>query len=338
MDDAQSHLVFFGLREQPFAPTADPLYFYATREHKECLFRLWHSIDAQHGIALVLGSYGTGKTVLLRKLLTGMADAQKRYNTAVIGSPIPSWTSFALLEAILSQFGLRVATRSFAASMETLNQYLLRNRDRVSTLIIDDAQNLNKRGQLELLRLVQNLETQQRKLLNLVLFAQLEWLEVLRAAPNFEQRINMTFTLSPIPIEETERLIAFRLEQAGLAPDAEPVFDDGAVAVIHAYSEGNPRVIVTLCRNALLVASQIGKRRITPDVIMHTIEKTTPPDAEKRARALGAARLAPLPAPEPVTSPSVTPVRAYPGPTRGSREERASLLLLKAAARRKTPG
>ena len=107
VSETQSHLEFFGLREQPFAPTADPVYFYATREHKECLFRLWSSIDQRHGIAVVLGNYGTGKTTLLRKLMTGMAADPDRYNTAVVGSPIPSWTSFSLLESIVTQFGLR---------------------------------------------------------------------------------------------------------------------------------------------------------------------------------------------------------------------------------------
>ncbi|MCF6287466.1 MAG: AAA family ATPase, partial [Candidatus Hydrogenedentes bacterium] len=215
MDGTQTYLRQFGLTEQPFAPTADPVYFYATEGHKECLYRLWNTIDACHGIAVVLGNYGTGKTTLLRKLMTGMAADPERYMTAVIGSPIPSWTSFALLESIVAQFGLRPAEQSFVAYMEALNQHLLENRHRVCTLIIDDAQNLNKRGQLELLRLVQNLETQQQKLLNLVFFAQLEWTQVLQAAPNFEQRINLTYTLESIQYEEARRFVEFRLRQAG---------------------------------------------------------------------------------------------------------------------------
>jgi type II secretory pathway predicted ATPase ExeA len=222
MDDSQSYLGLLGLREQPFAPTADPVYFYATRAHKECLFRLWNGIDASHGIAVVLGNYGTGKTTLLRKLITGMAAEPERYQTAVVGSPIPSWTSFALLEAIVAQFGLRPAEHSFVSHMEALNQHLLENRHRICTLIIDDAQNLNKRGQLELLRLVQNLETQQQKLLNLVFFAQLEWMQVLRAAPNFEQRINLTYTLEAIQFEEMRLFIDFRLHQAGAEPGLGP--------------------------------------------------------------------------------------------------------------------
>lgn len=338
MDAAQSYLKVLGLREQPFAPTADPAYFYATREHKECLFRLWSSIDQRHGIAVVLGNYGTGKTTLLRKLLVGMAADPEKYRTAVIGSPIPSWTSFALLEAIVAQFGLRPEEASFVAHMEALNRHLLEHRGRVCTLIIDDAQNLNKRGQLELLRLVQNLETQQHKLLNLVLFAQMEWTDVLRAAPNFEQRVNMTYTLQPIQFDEMRQFIEFRLAQAGAAGEAGPQFDETAMRAIHAYTEGSPRLIVNLCRNALLLAAQLQTRRLTHDIVLRTIEKTTLPDQERRAR-VAAAILAgrPRDAAAPIEAQAASAgVEAPAAPARRpkretlTRDQRASQILLNA--------
>jgi general secretion pathway protein A len=282
MAERLTQLGAFGLREQPFAPTADPSYFCATREHKSCLYRLWRSIDERHGIAVILGAYGTGKTTLLRKLMSGMAADPRKYNTAVIGSPIPSWTSFALLEAIIRQFRLKPAERTFASYMESLNQHLLADRHRGNTLIIDDAQNLNKRGQLELLRLAQNLETPQHKLLNLVLFAQMEWSQVLRAAPNFAQRINLTYTLGPLQADEVREFIEFRLARAAERPKLAPEFTDGAVEIIHAFSEGNPRLIVTLCRNALLFGAQIDSRRIDQDIVLHTIEKTTLADPARQ--------------------------------------------------------
>ena len=275
MDNGRLQLEVFGLKEQPFAPTADPTYFYATPEHKSCLFRLWNSIDERHGIAVVLGNYGTGKTTLLRKLMTGMANEPERYNIAVVGSPIPSWTTFALLEAIVTQFDLTPRERSFGAYMDSLNHYLLANRNRINTLIIDDAQNLNKRGQLELLRLAQNLETPQHKLLNLVLFAQLEWREVLQAAPNFQQRINLTYTLAPLTRDEVGELIRFRLTHAGASMLKGPHFDESAVETIHRYSEGNPRLIVNVCRNALVFSAQTRNRTIGRDIVLHTIDKTT---------------------------------------------------------------
>ncbi len=277
-------LSFFELQEEPFAATADPAYFYATREHRECLFRLWTSVDERHGIAVVLGNYGTGKTTLLRKLLTEMQDRPREYNTAVIGSPIPSWTSFALLEKIIDQFGIkRPDSRAFMDYMEALYRYLAQHHDKVNTLIIDDAQNLNKRGQLELLRLAQNLETSQHKLLNLICFSQLEWADILRAAPNFLQRVNLTYTLPAIGYDETRELIQFRLRQAG-SGDKGPVFEDGAIRAIHGYAQGSPRLIVTLCRNALMLAAQVHARQVGQAIILQTIQKTTLPDAGKQSR------------------------------------------------------
>jgi type II secretory pathway predicted ATPase ExeA len=333
MDGTQTYLRQLGLNEQPFAPTADPVYFYATQGHKECLYRLWNAIDASHGITVVLGNYGTGKTTLLRKLIIGMAADPERYLTAVIGSPIPSWTSFALLESIVAQFGLRPAEQSFVSYMEALNQHLLDNRHRICTLIIDDAQNLNKRGQLELLRLVQNLETQQQKLLNLVFFGQLEWMQVLQAAPNFEQRINLTYTLEPIQFDEACQFIEFRLRQAGAELGSGPVFEEGALRAIHAYAEGSPRVMVTLCRNSLLLAAQLKTRQISHDMVLHTIEKTTLPDPERRARVVAAVGGHANP-PAPVTPPTGGAVRERTARKQQSRDQRAADLLLRAARSR----
>ena len=284
MSEVEPVLAYFGLREQPFSPTADPAYMFVTPGHKECLYRLWNHLDGRHGIALVLGSYGTGKTTLLRKVLTGMRADPQRYCTAVIGSPVPSWTTFALLEKTVEQFGLTPEERSFGSYLECLNQFLIQQRGRVVTLIIDDAQNLNKRGQIELLRLVQNLETSQHKLLNLVLFAQLEWIPILQAVPQFEQRINLTYTVTPLSLEELERVVLFRLEQAGATVERGPIFEEQALRVVHAYGQGSPRVTITLCRNALLMAMQQKTRHITEDIVVQTIERTTLPDRTKRGR------------------------------------------------------
>ncbi|HOD50889.1 MAG TPA: AAA family ATPase [Candidatus Hydrogenedentes bacterium] len=336
IDSSQALLSFFGLQKQPFAATADPMYFYATREHKECLFRLWNSIDERNGIAVVLGHYGTGKTTLLRKVLSGMRAKPDRYNVAVIGSPIPSWTSFSLLEGIVSQFGLQPEPRSFAAYMGALNQYLLKHHQRINTLVVDDAQNLNKRGQLELLRLVQNLETPHHKLLNLVFFAQLEWLNVLRAAPNFSQRVNTCFNLGSLSLAETRGLIDFRLRQAGAVGGLAPVFDEGAVRTVHAYAQGSPRETVTVCRNALLLAAQVRTRQVGQAIILNTIRKTTLPDPERHSRLSAALQEAPETSKSAVTPEDAPEPERFPPRHRAQSvlQQRANRLLLNAEGNR----
>ena len=286
-ENPQFVLNYFSLKEHPFASTADPAYFYATKQHRECLYRLWSHIDGRQGIAVVLGNYGTGKTTLLRKILTGFQEAPEKYNTAVIGSPLPTWTSYSLLESIIERFQLNPPESTIEAFISDLNRYLLANRNVINTLIIDDAQNLNKRGQLELLRLAQNLETRQYKLLNLIFFAQLEWIPILQAAPNFMQRINILFTLQPVSLDETRDLIEYRLRAAGTGEQG-PVFEESAIRAIYAYSGGNPRMIVTLCRNSMFAAARLHTRRIGQAIVLHTIDTTMPPEPERYAQLTAA--------------------------------------------------
>ena len=279
----QSVLECFGLREQPFAPTADPAYFHATPGHGECLFRLWTSIDERQGIAVVLGDYGSGKTTVLRKLLADMMDSGGAYQTALVDSPLPTWSSLDMLAHVSWRMGVTSQGSDYSDYMEALHKHLLDNREQINTLIIDDAQNLNKRGQLELLRLAQNLETAHHKLLNIVLFAQLEWAEALDAVPNFKQRINVLYRLRPFTLDETRALIEHRLEQAG-GGAGEPVFTENAIRLIHAFGEGSPRWTITLCRNGLLTAAHLGVRQVDADIVLHTIDRTTSPDDEIRRR------------------------------------------------------
>jgi hypothetical protein len=112
----------------------------------------------------------------------------------------------------------------------------------------------------------------------------------LRAAPNFEQRIDMTYTLGTLGIEESRELIHFRLKQAGAGPNG-PIFEEGAVRAIHAYADGVIRPMITLCRNALLAAAQMNSPRITQAIVLHTIQKTTLPDRERRARVAEAIQM-----------------------------------------------
>jgi hypothetical protein len=188
-------------------------------------------------------------------------------------------------------------------------------------------------------------------LLNLALFAQMEWIAVLNAAPNFAQRVNLTYTLSALDVDETEEFIHFRLRQAG-ATEPERFFTRDAVRLIQAYAEGSPRVTVTLCRNALLVAAYTRTQPIGAEVILHTIEKTTLPDTEKRTRVvrevaamrMPSVKLPEAAAPVPVEEPAAPSVSAASATnavnsanvrrTTSSIEERASRLLLKAAKAR----
>ncbi len=334
-----------GIRAQPFAPTADPAFYFAAQAHNACLQRIRAGIDAREGVAVVLGGYGTGKTMLLRELAAELARSPSKYCVAVLGAPMPSWSSFELLEAIVVQFGLDPGPKTFVAYMDALNRFLIGNRDRVVTLLVDDAQNLNKRGQLEMLRLAQNLEDAQHKLLNIVLFAQLDWTAVLKAAPGFAQCITASQVLEPFPSAEVKPFIEHRLKKAGASTGA-PTFDDGAIAMIQAYAEGNPRRIVTLCRNALALAEQSNTRRIGQPIVLQAIESVSLLEPERKERATVAALLAANPQSTALNNPAVGAAKptvpagaalaTAPAAKSLNKDKKANEMLLRAARARQS--
>lgn len=331
MSVVQPILDLYGLREQPFAATADPAYFYATREYKECLFRVWTGLEGGHGPVVILGRPGLGKTMLLRKILADTAADPRRFNTAVVAFPSPDWSPADLLRDIVERFGLFSAGESLSSGLETLNRYLMGNSQRINTLIIDDAQNLAHPDHLEVLRLTQNLELPQRKLLSLVLFAQTEWAETLRQRPNFTQRLEAVFALSPLSLEDSRRLIEYRLRRAG-ASNGHALFEEGAVRLVHAQSEGIPRTLVSLCRGALAVAGRLRAPAVSREIAQYVIDRAVLPDStatpaapvEETVEAPVSPAAVPAPAPPPAAPPQGLRQRLA-----RAMEERANQLLLR---------
>lgn len=265
---------FFGLERDPFTPTADPAFFYFTLEFERCLFGLKKSIDSRYGIVLVFGNYGTGKTSLMRHLFYHIGRRKHLYNTAVLGSPNPAWSSYTLMEEICNQFRIPVNRNNLNDYQNAFNLFLVNNRNRINTLIVDDAQNLDKREHLEMLRLLQNIETPQHKLLNLVMFSQMELIPAVKAQPNFEQRVNNAYVLNPLTYEDMVGMIQFRLQKAGL-DDSQSLFDEESLKTIFEYSQGIPREVVTICRNAMVIAKRIQKVRVENSIVLYAINNLT---------------------------------------------------------------
>jgi general secretion pathway protein A len=274
-NEQEESLQYFGLERDPFTPTADPAFFHFTVEYERCIYGLKRSIDSRYGIVLVLGHYGTGKTSLMRNLFYHISRRSHLYNTAIIASPNPQWSSYILLEEILEQFGVpEPAKKTLNGYQKAFNNFLTSNRNRINTLIIDDAQNLIKSENIELLRLLQNIETPEHKLLNLVLFGQLELIPLVKQHPNFEQRINNAYRLNPLSYEDMCDLIAFRLRKAGLPADTQ-LFNEASLRAIFEFSNGIPREVVTICRNCLVIARRIGRKSIERAIVQYTIENIT---------------------------------------------------------------
>lgn len=242
------YLEYYNLKEYPFSITPDPRFLYFAPHHKEAYDHLMYGIKQRKGFIELTGEVGSGKTTLCRAVL---ANLDNEVETALILNP--SLTETQLLRAMLNDFGLEVKGRDRLAYIEKLNEFLLeQNRERMNVaLVIDEAQDLSPQV-MEQVRLLSNLETDQQKLIQIVLCGQPE-LKKRLARPDLRQlrqRITVRYHIPPLAQEDTIMYIRHRLWIAG--SDRSIVFDSGAVREIYKYSKGCPRIINAVCDNALL--------------------------------------------------------------------------------------
>lgn len=256
---------FFGLRHAPFSIAPDPHYLYMSERHRDALAHLLYGLDGGGGFVLLTGEIGAGKTTVCRCFL-GQIPAH--CNVAYIFNPKLTVTE--LLRAVCDEFHVPVpaGAQTVKDFVDPLNTFLLAQHaaGRNNVLIIDEAQNLSA-DVLEQLRLLTNLETAERKLLQVVLIGQPELRELL-ARPELEQlaqRVIARFHLGALSEAETVHYVRHRLTVAGLT-GALP-FDARALRLIHQLTRGVPRRINLLCDRALLGGYASGRAQVTPDIV-----------------------------------------------------------------------
>lgn len=251
MPDA-AYLKHFGLKEEPFSTVANPRFFYLTPTHATALEKTRYTVQAGKGVAVVYGQTGTGKSSLARLLHNTFLE--KGYRSVLLVNPnFP--TPFALLRKIALEFHVMPAY-SYGETLERLKNYLFdhgRNPAAPVVLIIDEAQAL-RYPLLELLRQLMNYETNEMKLLQLVLFGE----DALHAklaharGANFRSRVAMASGLYPLTAEEVAEMVAFRWYVA--SGRREHPFEEQALNTLFEASGGIPREMTTLADNALLLA------------------------------------------------------------------------------------
>jgi general secretion pathway protein A len=252
------YLDFYGLKEFPFNITPDPRYLYLSRHHREAFDHLLYGITSRKGFIEFTGEVGSGKTTLCRAVLSHLGETVK---TALILNPFLTETQ--LLLAILQDFGLNPAGRDKLAYTNQLNAYLLeQNRNGVNVaLMIDEAQNLSLEL-LEQVRLLSNLETDQHKLLQIVMAGQPELRDLLNRPQlrQLRQRILIRFHLPPLDEADTGLYIEHRLKTAGSGDRI--TFEAFAVHRIFEQSGGVPRLINALSDHALLAGYVLQTKSI----------------------------------------------------------------------------
>jgi general secretion pathway protein A len=261
------YLSFFGLNEKPFAITPDPRYLYLSERHAEALAHLLYGINEAGGFVQLTGEVGTGKTTIVRSLL---AQTPKNAEIALILNPRMTAPEFLL--TICEELGIGVpdsATESLKDLVDILSGYLLKahaNGRRV-VVVVDEAQNLAPTV-LEQVRLLTNLETNTRKLLQIILIGQPELRELLgrNELRQLAQRITGRYHLNPLTHDETVAYVRHRLRVAGSTND---IFSPGALAEVYRLATGVPRVINVVCDRALLGAYSMDRHRVTGNLVRH---------------------------------------------------------------------
>lgn len=242
---------FYGFREMPFNITPDPKFLYLSPTHQEALQHLKYGVQERKGFIVLVGEVGCGKTTLCRRFLNEIDTT--RFDTALILNPRVTETQ--MLKAILTELGETKLARSQVDLVAQMNRVLLERIEHGKdiVLIIDEAQNLSF-AVLEQIRLLSNLETDQQKLLQIILMGQPELKEVLAREElrQLRQRILVHYELNPLSLDDTEHYIQHRLSLAGGM--GRPVFTKRALRKIHKASKGIPRIVNNLCDKALLSA------------------------------------------------------------------------------------
>ena len=256
---------FFGLNEKPFSITPDPRYLFLSERHAEALAHLVYGINEAGGFIQLTGEVGTGKTTVVRSLLT---QAPKHAEIALILNPRMTPAEFLL--AICEELGIGVpegSEQSLKDLVDLLSLHLLNSHadGKRIVLVVDEAQNLSVEV-LEQVRLLTNLETETQKLLQIILIGQPELRELLGRTDlrQLAQRITGRYHLDPLSPEESSAYVRHRLRVAGATRD---VFSNGALSEINRLSGGVPRLINIISDRALLGAFTEDRHLVSASVV-----------------------------------------------------------------------
>jgi len=243
-----SYLEFYGLSQEPFSNAPVSRFYYDSAQHSQALLRLTRAVSGMRGLALLVGDVGAGKTTLARRLLDSLPE--KDYEAALLVIIHSGITANWLLRRIALQLGIDAPAEEKLGILSQLYERLLEihAQGRKAVVLIDEAQMLATREIMEEFRGLLNLEVPGEKLLSFVFFGLPEIEENLKLDPPLAQRVAVRCRLDPLGEEATEAYLRHRLALAG---GQRVPFTPGAIREVHRFSRGTPRLINTICDNAL---------------------------------------------------------------------------------------
>lgn len=261
-----TYLDFFELSQEPFSNAPVSRFYYDSAQHSQALLRLMHSVSYMKGLSILVGDIGAGKTTLARRMLDSLPESE--YEAALLVIIHSGITANWLLRRIALQLGVESPAQEKLALLSQLYQRLLQIYDsgKKAVVLIDEAQMLETREIMEEFRGLLNLEVPERKLISFVFFGLPEIEKNLKLDPPLAQRVALRYKLEPFSADSTEAYVKHRLRLAGCPRIP---FTPEAIAAVHEYSGGSPRVINTVCDNALFEAFLARSQIIDERLIAH---------------------------------------------------------------------
>ena len=259
---------FYGFSEKPFSLLPDPTFLFLSPKHQKALTMLQFGMMNQAGFTVITGEIGSGKTTLIRQLLS---DIGEDITVVLVSNTHRSFGE--LLQWVLLAFGLEFRDKKKVELYQTLAEFIIKEygHDRRTVLIIDEAQNLDVDA-LEELRMLSNINSDKDQFLQLILVGQPHLRETLRRPEmhQFAQRIAVDYSLSTLTLEESWQYIRHRLKVAGGDPN---LFDTKACAAVYYYTAGTPRLINSLCEQSLVIGFAEEKKRIDVDIVCDVVRE-----------------------------------------------------------------
>ena len=275
-----SYFRLLGLEREPFSTSPDPAFFYQSKEHKSALYRLRIAIELRRGLSVILGDVGTGKTTLSRRLAQILMDEPEVEMAMILNPMYENEKEF--LADLADRFHLTLdketGTPSALDYMKAIEKFLFEEcveDDKTVILLIDESQKLIDPC-LEILRSLLNYETNEYKILQVVLMSQMELLPRISRIKNLWDRIALKYVINPLEEEEIREMVSFRLRQAGYV-SRYPMFSDSAINAIYNFTQGYPRKISLICHDALEYLVMNNKEMVDKDVIQDIIQRDVKP-------------------------------------------------------------
>jgi general secretion pathway protein A len=282
------------LKQEPFSNSPDPDFFFHSREHRECLQKLELSILLRRGLNVIIGDVGTGKTTLCRQLIRRFAKRDE-ITTHLILDPLFVDAKELLTTVSRMLMGPKEKLGSNEWQIkEQIKQFLFRTgvkEDKTTVLIIDEGQKIPVFC-LEILREFLNYETNEFKLLQIIIFAQKEFENTIKKYANFADRINLYHYLKPLSFRDTRMMIKFRLEKSKEAHKKIDIFSYPALLKIYRVTGGYPRKIINLCHHCILTMIVQNRTRVSAALVRSCIKRAFPKKPRRWKGAIATAAAA----------------------------------------------